>query len=86
MDPDNNNLWRPIVYALALGPGLLYALFGSSEANHDEVQFSVLVGGILLAPVAIGVLRILMRLRRAAVARRPSPDSADADGSQPEVS
>ena len=63
MDPDNNNLWRPIVYALALGPGLLYALFGPNEANHDEVQFSLLVGGVLLAPVGIEIGRASGRER-----------------------
>ncbi len=82
MDPDNNNLWRPIVYALALGPGLLYALFGPNEANHDEVQFSLLVGGVLLAPVGIGVLRIVMRLRRAAAAKSTTPVSQNDDVSE----
>ncbi|MBI5830782.1 MAG: hypothetical protein HZB16_00540 [Armatimonadetes bacterium] len=65
MHPDNNRVWRPIVYLLALGPAVLYALFGPNEADHDEVLFSLLVGGTLLAPVGVGVLRNLLRRRLA---------------------
>jgi len=63
--PDNNRVWRPIIYVLALGPALLFGVRGSDEPNANEVLFSLLVGGILLAPVVVGALRIMLRRRLA---------------------
>lgn len=55
-EPEERRYTR-IWWALALVPALIYAVLGFESDNYREVLFSLLVSGLLLAPVIVGFWR-----------------------------
>lgn len=56
VEPEERRYTR-ISWALALMPALTYAVLGFESDNYREVLFSLLVSGLLLAPVIVGFWR-----------------------------